>query len=307
MRGKMPTPELCKSDIARWEAQAASAHVASGRNFDRAYLYLSTSKSDIARRKEMHQVAEKYYTGGIAGVHEVDGVRGADPTQTCSLEYGKYLASQHLINRTGDCAVNKQMQGYYCTDSQGMTTSWNDPPSRMHHWGCGHSHLIAWLSARGRSADALLTQESDGHIGSDEDWGARMWPVPGEFDDVIEAIVNQAPEGWHLVHLDLPLMQGVSAEARDADEKVRVRNKVTESFQWARGREYHLYKWVGGGYAGTGHVLFSKRFLEELPSIIDEDGYDMVDAWLGRICGHGPAVKKSLECYSLIPRDLAGK
>ena len=39
---------------------------------------------------------------------------------------------------------------------------------------------------------ALLTQEADGYIGSDDPWGAQMWAGnEHEFDDVVDAIVQQ--------------------------------------------------------------------------------------------------------------------
>ena len=110
-----------------------------------------------------------------------------------------------------------------------------------------------------------------------------------------------------MVHLDMPNLQGVSTASRDAGAVVRLRDTKSKKLQWARGREYHLFPWTGGGVAGTAHVLFSKRFLEELPAMIDAHGYDMVDAWLGNLCGYHPDVTEPLQCYSLIVRDLPGK
>ena len=188
MNGKMPTPESCAEAIAQSEERALAARKARGRSFDQAYLSLSMLKGDTQRRDKMRKVAAAHYSGGLAGVIEIDGVFGRDPTQTCSLEYGRLLAKRHLINRTGDCSLNPKTRKYWCTNEHGMT-EWPQP----HHWGCGHSHLIAWLSARGRKPmKALLTQEADGYIGSDDPWGAQMWAGnEHEFDDVVDAIVQQ--------------------------------------------------------------------------------------------------------------------
>ena len=57
----------------------------------------------------------------------------------------------------------------------------------------------------------------------------------------------------------------------------------------------------GLGVAGSGHHLYSRRFLDAFPQIVHDRGIGMIDAWVGELCdGESEEPRKGhLRCYTL--------
>ena len=71
--------------------------------------------------------------------------------------------------------------------------------------------------------------------------------------------------------------------------------------QHKRNATYSLYRWRGLGVAGSGHHLYSRRFLDAFPQIVHDRGIGMIDAWVGELCdGESEEPRKGhLRCYTL--------
>jgi len=168
---------------------------------------------------------------------------------------------------------------YAEVDRHGRTTC--ERYGNCHHVGCGLSHFVTWMDARQRGLEAILVAESDGFpsrfrqfaSGDLRDYGA-----------LVPALLEEAPHG-HMIQLDKGTF-GVK-RGRRPDKTIRRRG-------WRN--DYDIYRWTGEGVAGLALYLVSWRFLEQVPGMIHDHGFDMVDAYLDWRCSED---KGDLQCYSV--------
>ena len=133
-----------------------------------------------------------------------------------------------------------------------------------------------------------------------------MW-VSGKadhYDTVLKAMIEQAPEGWDMIKLDVGFYEEEWANdgiAKEDRKKPVVQLQIPELEGSKSKRDYVLYKWSGLGLAGSGPRLYSGRFVSKIPKVIKERGLGMVDAWVGGMCAD-----HYLNCYSLVYRYHPG-
>merc|ERR1712190_521621 len=70
-----------------------------------------------------------------------------------------------------------------------------------------------------------------------------------------------------------------------------IKSMMRECWQYP----YEIYKWTGEGVAGLALYMVSNRFLNQVPQMIHDYGFDMVDAYINKLCN----LKGPLKCYSV--------
>ena len=283
---------------------------------DPLILYLSIDSSgDRARRASAETQLARYHSS------EVEFVRGIDPLAWPDRGTDRYdevvaLAQKHLLKRKN---FEHTDFGHNCTDKQLWSSAlWTCPCTvynvdqlcrssegkslqggREHHQGCALSHLKALLTAYERNASSMVVMESDVIL-------PAMW-VSGKadhYDTVLKAMIEQAPEHWDMIKLDVGFYEEEWANdgiAKEDRKKPVVQLQIPELEGSKSQRQYVLYKWSGTGLAGSGHHLYSGRFVSKIPKVIKERGLGMVDAWVGGMCAD-----HYLNCYSLVYRYHPG-
>ena len=283
---------------------------------DPLILYLSIDSSgDRARRASAETQLARYHSS------EVEYVRGIDPLAWPDRGTDRYdevvaLAQKHLLKRKN---FEHTDFGHNCSDKQLWSSAlWTCPCTvynvdqlcrssegkslqggREHHQGCALSHLKAFLTAYERNASSMVVMESDVIL-------PAMW-VSGKadhYDTVLKAMIEQAPEDWDMIKLDVGFYEEEWANdgiAKEDRKKPVVQLQIPELEGSKSQRQYVLYKWSGLGLAGSGHHLYSGRFVSKIPKVIKERGLGMVDAWVGGMCAD-----HYLNCYSLVYRYHPG-
>ena len=283
---------------------------------DPLILYLSIDSSgDRARRASAETQLARYHSS------EVEFVRGIDPLAWPDRGTDRYdevvaLAQKHLLKRKN---FEHTDFGHHCSDKQLWSSAlWTCPCTvynvdqlcrssegkslqggREHHQGCALSHLKAFLTAYERNASSMVVMESDVIL-------PAMW-VSGKadhYDTVLKAMIEQAPEDWDMIKLDVGFYEEEWANdgiAKEDRKKPVVQLQIPELEGSKSQRDYVLYKWSGLGLAGSGHHLYSGRFVSKIPKVIKERGLGMVDAWVGGMCAD-----HYLNCYSLVYRYHPG-
>jgi len=246
------------------------------------YIYVPESTHDIRRLKRMRDEMDRYVNGGSQLLRLVEGVYPALWPKS-----GRYDVVERL-GRTLPRREQKDLDSprkwpssrnllYATVDSNGRSTC--PHYKNCHHVGCGLSHFRTWMEARQRGLRAILIAESDG-------FPSRFQQLSGgdaqDFAGIVSMLLQQAPEDWHLIQLDKGTF-GVKLGRHPM--------KRLKQAHWSR--PYDVYRWTGEGVAGLALYLVSRRFLEQVPRMIHDHGFDMVDAYIDLRCN------SSLNCYSI--------
>jgi len=245
------------------------------------YIYVPESLNDIRRLKQMREEMDRYVNGGSQLLRLVEGVYPA-----LWPESGRYDVVERL-GRTLPRRKEKDLDQpwkwptsrnlvYALVDSKGHSTCTHY--RNCHHVGCGLSHFRTWMEARQRGLRAILIAESDGLPSRFQLSGGDAH----DFAGIVPLLLQQAPKDWHLIQLDKGTF-GVKLGSHPV--------KRLQQANW--NRPYILYRWTGEGVAGLALYLVSWRFLEQVPQMIHEHGFDMVDAYIDWRCNN------SLKCYSV--------
>ena len=278
-------------------------------------LYVSVdTPTDHWRKAEAVKWLDKHHKGGSASVAFVDGANpDAWPSPSGGLASVKALARRHLkplhrLKHADFDAKCKNEQYYSCPcfkyNVEGFcthpTTGRSPAIGREHHIGCMLTTLKAWMTAREANASAAVVQESDASfVGDARDYDAVLAALLGDDDTS-----PQAPAGWDVVKMDLGRVGGKRGDGTSDGIKPEERSAPATTLtidQHKRNATYSLYRWRGLGVAGSGHHLYSRRFLDAFPQIVHDRGIGMIDAWVGELCdGESEEPRKGhLRCYTL--------
>ena len=203
-------------------------------------------------------------------------------------DFGQLLGQAAPSSALWTCPCTVYNVDQLCRSSEGKSLQ----GGREHHQGCALSHLKAFLTAYERNASSMVVMESDVIL-------PAMW-VSGKadhYDTVLKAMIEQAPEHWDMIKLDVGFYEEEWANdgiAKEDRKKPVVQLQIPELEGSKSKRDYVLYKWSGLGLAGSGHHLYSGRFVSKLPTDIKERGLGMDDACVGGMCAD-----HYLNCYTL--------
>mmetsp|Transcript_45713 Transcript_45713/g.129311 ORF Transcript_45713/g.129311 Transcript_45713/m.129311 type:complete len:664 (+) Transcript_45713:62-2053(+) len=256
------------------------------------YIYLPESDLDKNRSTRIAEEFDVYACGRtlrkVPGVNPELWPRGG--------QYDKVKFYGHQLPQVGG-AMGPWWQvrnlAYAEINSEGQST-WM-LRGLKHHAGCGLSHFTTWMDAKHRGLKAMTIAESDGF----PSWwfhdmaGGRT----SEFDSVVLALLEEAPPDWQIIFLD----KGKRGAQPDRGPVKRMMRECWQS-------PYEIYKWTGEGVAGLALYMVSSGFLKQVPTMIHDYGFDMVDAYINKLCSD----KGSLKCYSvkaasLEPAHVPGK
>lgn len=125
-------------------------------------------------------------------------------------------------------------------------------------------HLTAWLEARQKGSKALIISDYKNLITN------HMGP-PQDFDAFVMSFLVKGPEKWDVLFLD------------KGERGVRAANLKAPYMQfknpsWAA--PYEVYRSHMDSEAGASFYMVSDRFLKQVPSLLRDFPFTMVDGWL---------------------------
>jgi len=245
-----------------------------------SFIFLPDTELDQKRAKQMKKEAELWIPGGKAKVRQVEGVNPKlwpsagnydQVDRWCST-----LEPNADLGATGEKWWTKENREVEYAELQPDGTP-AMPNTIINHVGCTLSHFITWMDARSRNLPYMVVAESDGT----PSYFATYAGFIQDFQYVVTEIVKHAPEGWDIVLLDKCRMGAVGGPVRTLFLEGQMKSA------------YHVYKWLGRGWAGAALYMVSKSFLDQVPQMVHDYGLFMVDSYLDWRC------QEDLKCFSV--------
>ena len=167
------------------------------------------------------------------------------------------------------------------------------PPRFEHHVGCLFAHLFAWQLAKDMGNRHTVIFESDG--GAD-----GLLAVPFES---VQFAVDNAPEDFEVLFLNK--LEDPRLDHRFPWTSDLVRTSVDD----ASGATIDFFRYRNPFAAGISGYVVTDAFIDKIHKRIAENGADMIDAWMYKLCGDStnerdPADPEAtfLRCYAAVDR-----
>ena len=167
------------------------------------------------------------------------------------------------------------------------------PPRFEHHAGCLFAHLFAWQLAKDMGNRHTVIFESDG--GAD-----GLLAVPFES---VQFAVDNAPEDFEVLFLNK--LEDPRLDHRFPWTSDLVRTSVDD----ASGATIDFFRYRNPFAAGISGYVVTDAFIDKIHKRIAENGADMIDAWMYKLCGDStneqdPADPEAtfLRCYAAVDR-----
>ena len=143
-------------------------------------------------------------------------------------------------------------------------------------------HLTAWLEGMKKRVPALIVSDYRNLITN------HMGP-PEDFDAFVMSFLLKGPEKWDVLFLDKG-ERGVR-EANLKSPYMKFKNP-----SWTA--PYVVYKNHMDSTAGASFYMVSDKFLKQVPALLKDFRFTMVDGWLSVLCRDG-----QLKCFSYMQED----
>lgn len=174
------------------------------------------------------------------------------------------------------------------------------PENFDHHVGCLFAHMVVWQLAKDKQAalgDSPVTPtsvvfESDGAA-------AANLAVPFES---LQFAIEQAPTDFDILFVNK--LEDPELDTRFPWRSDRVSTQVDPNNQ----KTIDFFRYRNPYAAGISGYVIGNKFLEKIQQRIADQGADMVDAWLYKLCGDevdsNEKDKTFLRCYTAIDRKI---
>lgn len=167
------------------------------------------------------------------------------------------------------------------------------PANFEHHVGCLFAHLFAWQLAKDMGNRHTVILESDG--GSD-----GLLAVPFES---IQFAVDNAPKDFEVLFLNK--LEDPRLDHRFPWSSDLVQTSVDDD----AGATIDFFRYRNPFAAGISGYVVTDAFIDKIHKRIAENGADMIDAWMYKLCGDStneqdPADPEAtfLRCYAAVDR-----
>ena len=143
-------------------------------------------------------------------------------------------------------------------------------------------HLMAWLEGKRNGVRALMISDYKNLITN------HMGP-PEDFDSFVMSFLLKGPEKWDVLFLD-------KGERGVRESNLKSPYMQFKNPSWAS--PYVVYSNHMDSEAGASFYMVSDRFLKQVPTLLKDFRFTMVDGWLSVLCRDG-----QLKCFSYMQQD----